>query len=160
MISLSYPTRLSGSARLLGRCTEWLKCQSVVWGISGFGAALGGLLVFSPLIDGGTTQLPVLIIRMVLLVSGVIWLLGRMKTGELFLPQTRVDTCVALFAGWAILSLVWSPYKNASVQWVLSILSYAALFVHGHAWHSIAGADLDAPVRRDWDGHRSKACGE
>ena len=119
------PVRLGAP---LGRCAEWLKCQSVVWGISGFGATLGGLLVFSPLIDGGTTQLPVLIIRMVLLVSGVIWLLGRLKRGELFLPETRVEACVALFAGWAILSLGWSPYKNASVQWVLSILSYAALF--------------------------------
>lgn len=119
------PVRLGA---LLGRCAQWLKCQRAVWGISGFGATLGGLLVFSPLIDGGTTHLPVLIIRMVLLVSGLIWLLGRMKTGELFFPQTGVDACVALFAGWAILSLVWSPYKNASVQWVLSILSYAAVF--------------------------------
>jgi len=81
------PVRLGA---LLGRCAQWLKCQRAVWGISGFGATLGGLLVFSPLIDGGTTQLPVLIIRMGLLVSGLIWLLGRMKTGELFFPQTGV----------------------------------------------------------------------
>jgi O-antigen ligase len=97
--------------------------------MTGFSTVLAGLVVFSPLIDGGTTQLPVLIIRLVILASAVVWLLGRMKAGELFLPQTRLDVCVALFAGWAILSLFWSPYKNASLQWVFSILSYAAVFI-------------------------------
>ena len=108
---------------------EWINRQCMVSGLGGFGAIVAALVIFSPLIDGGTTQLPVFIIRMVLLISGVVWLFGRMKVGEVFLPQSRVDLCVALFAGWAIVSLAWSPYKNASVQWVLSMLSYVALFV-------------------------------
>jgi O-antigen ligase len=117
---------------------EWLRRQSADGGLWGFGAILGGLVFFSPLIDGGTTQLPVLMIRMLLLVAGVVWLFGRMKVGEFFLPQSRVDVCVTLFVGWAILSLAWSPYKNASVQWVISLLSYAALFLmaaHGIRSH-------------------------
>lgn len=108
---------------------EWLSRHTTVRGLGGFGAIVGGLILFVPLIDGGTTQLPVLILRLVLLTSGVVWLLGRMKVGEFCLPQTRLDVCVALFAGWAIVSLFWSPYKNASLQWVLTILSYVALFV-------------------------------
>ena len=32
---------------------------------------LGGLIIFSPLIEGGTTQLPVLIMRLILL--GALW---------------------------------------------------------------------------------------
>jgi O-antigen ligase len=65
----------------------------------------------------------------VLLVSAVMWLFGRMRDGILFLPQTRLAVSVAVFCGCAILSLAWSPYKNASVQWILSILSYAVLFL-------------------------------
>jgi O-antigen ligase len=115
--------------RLVGRVAEWLRRQSAAREFHGFGAVIGGLVLFAPLIDGGTTQVPVLIIRLVLLTSGLIWLLGRMKAGEIFLPQTRLDVCVVVFVGWAILSLLWSPYKSASLQWVLNLLSYAALFV-------------------------------
>jgi O-antigen ligase len=107
---------------------EWLNRHSTDWRLGGFGALIGGLILFVPLIDGGTTQLPVLILRLVLLSSGVVWLLGRMKVGEFSLPQTPLDVCVAVFAGWAIVSSFWSPYKNASLQWVLTILSYVALF--------------------------------
>ena len=110
-----------GRGAPFGRAADRLTRRSTVLEVSGFAAILGGLAIFSPLIDGGTTQLPVLIIRVVLLVTGVVWLLGRMKEGELFLPQGRIEVCAALFAGWAILSLVWAPYKNASVQWVLSM---------------------------------------
>jgi O-antigen ligase len=123
----------------LGQAVEGVRRATTACGLEGFGAILGGLVLFSPLIDGGTTQLPVLMIRLILLVSGVIWLLCRMKVGEFFLPQTRLEICAALFAGWAILSLFWSPYKNASLQWVLSILSYAAVFAivaHGLPSHA------------------------
>ncbi|HEU4505384.1 MAG TPA: O-antigen ligase family protein [Nitrospira sp.] len=123
----------------LGRAVAWLRRRSAARGLEGFGAVLGGLALFSPLIDGGTTQLPVLVIRLILLVSGAIWLLYRMKAGEFFVPRTGLEVCVALFAGWAILSLFWSPYKNASLQWVLSILSYAAVFAmvtHGLPSHA------------------------
>jgi O-antigen ligase len=111
-----------------GRTREWFDRRCAAYGLSGFGALLGGLLVFAPLIDGGTTQLPVLVIRLLLLAGGVIWLLSRVQAGELFLPQTRLDVCTALFVAWAIVTFGWSPYKNASLQWVLSLLSYAGLF--------------------------------
>ncbi|HET8721478.1 MAG TPA: hypothetical protein VFM24_05590, partial [Nitrospira sp.] len=50
------------SSASLGRAAGWLKCRCAALNVSGFPAVLAGLLLFSPLIDGGTTQLPVLII--------------------------------------------------------------------------------------------------
>lgn len=109
--------------------TAWLKREIAAWpGIALF-MTIGWLVLFSPLIDGGTTQLPVLLIRLVILVSAGIWLVGRIREGSLFLPQTPLAVSVALFCGWSILSITWSPYKNASVQWILNIVSYAMLFV-------------------------------
>ena len=132
----TFPGELPGTDALsvgpvahLTHAANRLSRHSTAWGLSGFGAVVGGLVLFSPLIDGGTTQLPMLIIRLILLVSAVIWLLGRMKESELFLPRTSLDACVIVFALWAILSLLWAPYKNAGLQWVLNILSYVGLFI-------------------------------
>ncbi|HKY70332.1 MAG TPA: O-antigen ligase family protein [Nitrospira sp.] len=125
VVEAAQPAGFGASRR---RAMEWLSRHSADWRLGGFGALIGGLLLFVPLIDGGTTQLPVLILRLLLLTSGVVWLLGRMKAGGFFLPQTPLDVCVAVFTGWAIVSSFWSPYKNASLQWVLTILSYVALF--------------------------------
>ena len=113
----------------LAGAVEWLSRQCTAWRLEGFAAVVGGLVIFSPLIDGGTTQLPAFIIRLVLVATTAFWLLKRMKEGELFLPLTRLDVCVLGFVCWAILSFSWAPYKNASLQWVLSILSYVAFFV-------------------------------
>jgi O-antigen ligase len=113
----------------LTRAVEWLSRQWTLWSLSGFRVVVAGLAIFSPLIDGGTTQLPVLIIRLIVVASVAAWLLSRMKHGELFLPMTRLEVCVLGFACWTILSLSWAPYKNASLQWVLSLLSYVALFL-------------------------------
>ena len=88
---------------------------------------LGGLAVFAPLIDGGTTQLPVLIIRLILLVAFTAWAIVSMKSGRLILPHSRLFVVIALFVGWAALSVVRSPYLSISLQWLVSLLSYTAL---------------------------------
>src|SRR5213593_45503 len=43
---------------------------------------LGGLAIFAPLINGGTTHLPVLIIRLTLLVAATVWIIASMKSGD------------------------------------------------------------------------------
>ena len=98
------------------------------WWVSGPCMVLGFLVVFSPLIDGGTTQLPVLVIRLVLLGVLVVWLFGRLREGTVDVPSHRLAVPIALFAGFAFLSLLWTPYKNPSAQWLLTILTYALLF--------------------------------
>lgn len=89
---------------------------------------LATLIIFSPLIDGGTTHVPVLIIRLILLASVMVWLFRSMKQGDLILFRSSLVPIVVLFLAWAGLSLWWTPYKNPSVQWFISLLVYAALF--------------------------------
>src|SRR3989475_8416677 len=88
---------------------------------------LGGLTIFAPLIDGGTTHLPVLISRLTLLVAATVWTIAAMKSGRVTVPWSRLFVPVAIFLGWATLSIVWSPYTAISLQWLLSLFSYALM---------------------------------
>lgn len=90
---------------------------------------LGGLTIFSPLIDGGTTHLPVLIIRLTLLAALTTWVLLSMRSGGITLYRNRLFLPIALFLGWAALSLVFSPYTAVSLQWGISLLSYAVMLI-------------------------------
>src|SRR6266852_2477651 len=90
-------------------------------------AVVGGLTVFAPLINGGTTHLPVLIIRLSLLVAATVWIIASMKSGRITVPRSRLFVPVAMFLGWATLSIVWSPYTAISLQWLLSLFSYALM---------------------------------
>jgi putative inorganic carbon (HCO3(-)) transporter len=88
---------------------------------------LGGLTIFAPLINGGTTHLPVLIIRLTLLVAVTVWIIASMKSGRITVPWSRLFVPVAIFLGWATLSILWSPYTAISLQWLLSLFSYALM---------------------------------
>src|SRR5713226_10339938 len=83
--------------------------------------ALGGLTVFAPLIEGGTTHLPVLLIRLVLLGAVTAWLLRSMRTGRITVQQTRVFSAMVVFVGWAAVSVVRSDYLARSLQWLISL---------------------------------------
>src|SRR5207245_11133770 len=71
---------------------------------------LGGLTIFAPLIDGGTTHLPVLIIRLTLLVAATVWTIASLKSGRITVPWSRLFVPMAIFLGWATLSILWSPF--------------------------------------------------
>ena len=98
------------------------------WPLSPEVLLLGSLIIFSPLIEGGTTHVPVLIMRLMLLGAFVAWTMNRMRLKEITLIRSRLIPVLVLFLGWAGLSLWWAPYKNPSVQWVISLLMYAVLF--------------------------------
>src|SRR5438093_13557888 len=85
---------------------------------------LGGLTVFAPLIEGGTTHLPVLVIRLILLGTVTAWLLRSMRAGRIALQQTRVFSAMVVFMGWAIVSVIRSSYLALSLQWLISLCSY------------------------------------
>lgn len=89
---------------------------------------LGVLITFSPLIEGGTTHGPVLIVRLFLLCVFTVWIVYQMRAGSMALVRNRLIPILVLFLGWAGLSIGWAPYKNPSVQWVISLLMYALLF--------------------------------
>jgi putative inorganic carbon (HCO3(-)) transporter len=88
---------------------------------------LGSLTIFAPLIAGGTTHLPVLIIRLILLTALTAWVLLSMKSGALTVYRTRLVPVIAVFVAWAALWTVLSPYMAVSLQWLVSLLSYAAM---------------------------------
>lgn len=91
--------------------------------------AVGSLTAFSPLIEGGTTQLPVLIIRLILLIWLGSWLVTGLCRSSLVIPRTRLWWPIIAFLGWSGLSLLWSPYTSVSLQWFLSLLLYAVFFL-------------------------------
>jgi tetratricopeptide (TPR) repeat protein len=98
------------------------------WPLSPAVLLLGSLIIFSPLIEGGTTHVPVLIMRLTLLGAFVVWTMNRMRLREITLIRSRLIPVLVLFLGLAGLSLWWAPYKNPSVQWIISLLMYAVLF--------------------------------
>ncbi len=98
------------------------------YSLNGTCLIIGALTIFAPLIEGGTTQLPVLIIRLVLLAILGVWLVRGVRDSALSIPQTSLWWPVAAFAGLAWLSLFWSTNTNVSLQWCLSILLYVVFF--------------------------------
>jgi O-antigen ligase/Tfp pilus assembly protein PilF len=90
---------------------------------------LGGLSVFTPLIEGGTTHPSVLIVRLVVLATFTGWLFLSMRAGWITVYRTPLFPAIAVFIGWAAFSVLRSPYTAISLAWLISILGYAALLV-------------------------------
>lgn len=99
--------------------------RSVSMGTSVVLYGLCVLILFAPLLEGGTTQLAVMIIR--LLVFGLIACryAVAVKEGRFQLPRTSLDIPVLVFLLLAVLSVMLSAYTNHSVQWLVVLVSYA-----------------------------------
>lgn len=89
---------------------------------------LGTLVVFSPLIDGGTTHVPVLVMRLILLAALTFWSFRCRQEECVAFPRSGVIPFLIAFVTLAGVSLLWAPYKNPSLQWVISLLMYGLLF--------------------------------
>ena len=89
---------------------------------------IGSITAFAPLIEGGTTHYPVMVIRLLLLSAFSVWLVHRLKVGSLVLYRMCLPALVVAFIGLAGLSLLWSPYTNVSLQWLVSLCTYAIFF--------------------------------
>lgn len=89
---------------------------------------LGGLIVFTPLFDGGTTHFPVTAVRLTVLGALLTWLIHQLRQGTIVLNKCRLLPIAALLLVWAMLTVFWAPYKNPSVQWLISLCCYAGLF--------------------------------
>ena len=86
------------------------------------------LILFSSLIEGGTTYLPVTIIRVITLILFSFFLYGLFEKGSLRLRRTNFDFLIFLFFLISITSIFLSSYKNITIQWVISILNYILIF--------------------------------
>ena len=93
--------------------------------LNGAGLVIGALTIFAPLIEGGTTHLPVLIMRLVLLAVLGIWLVRGLRDSALSISHTPLWWPVAVFSGLAGISVFWSAYTTVSLQWFLGIILYA-----------------------------------
>lgn len=101
-------------------------------------ALIVGLVIFSPLLEGGTTHLAAMIMRLILLGAFFVYLLQMVKTNRLLLPRTMLTLPVLLFLVLACISTVLSSYANQSEQWLIICLGYAGLLyllaVFAHGW--------------------------
>ena len=89
---------------------------------------LSFLLLFSPLIEGGTTYFPVTIIRILTLILLFIFFYSSIEKGSLKLRKTNFDFLIFLFFLISIISIFFSAYRNISIQWAVNILNYILLF--------------------------------
>lgn len=88
---------------------------------------IGALLVFSPLLEGGTTHLATMVIRLLILATLSLYGVKVMAAKQWAPVRLPIDQPVLLFFGVVALVTVLSPYTNQSVQWLMILLSYAIL---------------------------------
>lgn len=86
-----------------------------------------GLLVFSPLLDGGTTHLAVMIIRLTILLLLAVFLTQVLCVGKVEYGTVPLGVAISGFLGLAVFATVTSPYVQQSVQWLIVLLSYTGV---------------------------------
>ena len=89
---------------------------------------IGTLIVFAPLLEGGTTHAAVLVIRLSILFLLGAFLANGFQTGRLEVPALPIEYVTLAFVGLAILSTLLSPYSHPSRQWLLVLVSYVVFF--------------------------------
>ena len=103
---------------------------------------ISGLLIFSPLLEGGTTHLAVMIIRLMVLLMLGVYVARGVRKGAFTVPSLPIGPAVLAYLGLAAFSTAISPYTHQSLQWLVVLLGYATLlyllvcFIEG--WDHIA----------------------
>ena len=101
-------------------------------GLSELGV-LFGLMVFAPLIEGGTTHLPVMIIRLLLVAGLALWVSRSFQSGTITLYRIPMLPLVAIFIGVSGLGIFSSSYVGTSIQGVVGLFMYSVfLFLMLH----------------------------
>lgn len=116
------------------------------------------LLLFAPLIEGGTTHVAVMVIRLTVL-SCLAWtVVTQSRRGQVALPNLAVAPAVLVFLGLGLLSTLTSPYPHQSAQWMIVLVTYAILLYllvsYFSAWEHVrmacAALVLMATVEAGW----------
>ncbi len=92
------------------------------------------LLCFSPLIEGGTSHLPVTLLRLTLIFLLTIWVVASVQQGVLRVYGSPLHFPTAVFLILAALTTLRSPYLHMSLQWLGSLFSYAVFFFLVYHW--------------------------
>lgn len=85
------------------------------------------LLVFSPLLEGGTTHTAAMIIRLLTLLLVCAWWRDAVRRRQLAVPSLPMWPAVIAFLALAAVSVARSPYRHQSVQWLIVLLGDAAV---------------------------------
>ena len=103
---------------------------------------IGTLIVFVPLLEGGTTHLAVMILRMLILALAAGYLWEGIRDGAFASPRLVIIWPVLAYLGVALISTATSSYSHQSRQWLLVLSSYAGLLVllgcFVRRWHQVS----------------------
>lgn len=89
---------------------------------------LVGLMIFAPLIDGGTTHFPVLVIRLLLLAGLALWIIRSFRSGNMIIYREPMFAMLIAFIGLSGLGILHSSYVTVSMQGFVGLFIYAILF--------------------------------
>ena len=89
---------------------------------------LMAVLLFAPLVEGGSTHLATMIIRLLILLALAVWCLQLFQSGKLAAIHINMGKPILLYLGLAVLSTLSSPYQNQSIQWLMILGGYAVAF--------------------------------
>jgi O-antigen ligase len=82
------------------------------------------LIIFSPVIEGGTTHLPVVIIRLLLLVGLAVWFYRSSCSGSMRIHRIRLLAPISAFVLLAGLGILHSSYVAVSIQGLVGLVMY------------------------------------
>ena len=85
------------------------------------------LVVFSPTLEGGTTHVAVMIIRLMILLLVGFCLLISLRQGAMMRPRLVLDRPVVTFIALAFLSMMLSSNRHQSRQWFMVVSFYTVL---------------------------------
>jgi O-antigen ligase len=88
---------------------------------------LASLLLFSPLLEGGTTHLAVMVIRLQILLLLALYFWKGFRADSIELPSFPLWPAVVGYLLLAVYSTALSPYRHQSIQWLVVLCSYAIL---------------------------------
>jgi hypothetical protein len=92
--------------------------------IAGFLIA-AAILIFSPLLEGGTSHVAVMTIRLMILGLAGMALFQARARQEITFARHRLATPILAFLVLASCSVILSPYTHHSMQWLIVLVSYA-----------------------------------
>jgi len=87
------------------------------------------ILIFSPLLEGGTTHVAVMTIRLMIFSLAGLALLRVRALDEITFMWHGLTVPISAFLLLASSSVVLSPYTHHSMQWLIVLVSYA-MFLH------------------------------
>lgn len=88
---------------------------------------LSGILLFSPLIEGGTTHHAIMVIRLLILALAGVWLFRLLQIRQLIVLKDALTPPILALIALSAISTATSPYFHQSFQWLMTVVLYAAL---------------------------------